>query len=179
MVDGQNRKQIYIVLSQTGTILSRLLHFITKKAYNHSSISLNPELTRMYSFGRRNAYNPLWAGFVKESPHFGTFKRFPQTEITVFSLEVSEEVYVKIEKYLEDMFSRRKQLHYNIVGLCLAAFRIHYKPRNAYYCSEFVRDVLVEYNVEGADQLEPIVHPVDLLKLPGATVVYRGKLCDL
>lgn len=179
MANEQNGKKIYIVLSQTGTVLSRLLHFITKKPYNHSSLSLNPELTRMYSFGRRNAYNPVWAGFVKESPHFGTFKRFPKTEIAVLALDVSEEVYAKVESHMEEMFSRRKKLHYNITGLVLAAFHVHYKPQNCYYCSEFVREVLVENDIEGADRFEPIIHPVDFLSLPGATVVYRGKLCDL
>ena len=81
-------QQIYIVLSQTGTILSRILHLITKKEYNHSSISMNRELTQMYSFGRRNPYNPISAGFVRESPHFGTFKRFSETNVAVLSLTV-------------------------------------------------------------------------------------------
>lgn len=173
------QKQIYIVLSQTGTILSRLLHAITKKEFNHSSISLNRELTRMYSFGRRNAYNPVWAGYVKESPYFGTFKRFPKTKITVVELQVDAETFDDIAAELEEMYARHKKLRYDILGLLTAAFGIHYKREDYYYCSDFVRQVLVNNSIDGAEQLREIVHPIDFLGLPGARVVYRGRLCDL
>ena len=175
----EKTQRIYIVLSQTGTILSRILHFVTKKDYNHSSISLNRELTRMYSFGRRNPYNPVSAGFVRESPHFGTFKRFPNSDVMVLSLPVSEEVYHRIGDLLEDMIVCSKDFHYDFIGLCCAGFRVKYKRENHYYCSAFVKDVLKKHDVEGADELAPITHPVDFMTLPGVDVVYQGKLKDL
>lgn len=72
-------KQIFIVITQTGTMLSRILKRITGAEYNHASLSLSQDLTRMYSFGRRHPYNPFWGGFVIESPHAGTFRRFSDT----------------------------------------------------------------------------------------------------
>lgn len=175
----EKTQRIYIVLSQTGTILSRILHFVTKKDYNHSSISLNRELTRMYSFGRRNPYNPVSAGFVRESPHFGTFKRFPKTNVMVLSLPVSEEDYHKIGDQLEGMIACSKELHYDFIGLCCAAFRVNYHRENHFYCSAFVKDVLEKHDVDGVDALDPITHPMDFMSLPGVDVVYQGKLCDL
>ena len=65
-------KKIYIVISQTGTILSRILKALTKNPYNHSSVALREDLHVLWSFGRRHPYNPFWGGFVKESPFFGT-----------------------------------------------------------------------------------------------------------
>ena len=174
-----NQKQIYIVLSQTGTVLSRILHLVTKKEYNHSSISMNRELTRMYSFGRRNPYNPISAGFVRESPHFGTFKRFPETKIAVLSLAVSEETYKEIGDLLEEMIGCSKHFHYDFLGLCAAAFRVNYRRRNHFYCSAFVKDVLEKYDVEGVEALAPITHPVDFMTLHGVDLVYRGKMRDL
>lgn len=173
------QKQIYIVLSQTGTVLSRLLHTVTKKDFNHSSISLNRELTRMYSFGRRNAYNPFWAGYVRESPYFGTFKRFPKTNIAVIELQVSAQTYESVAAHLEEMYTRHKKLRYDILGLLVAAFGIRFKRKNYYYCSDFVKEELVTNQINGAEQLGEIVHPVDFLSLPGANVIYRGRLCDL
>ena len=76
-MSNQNR-QLYIVISQTGTLLSRILKQITGAEYNHASISLSRDLERMYSFGRRHPYNPFWGGFVIESPRTGTFKRFSE-----------------------------------------------------------------------------------------------------
>ena len=58
-MSNQNR-QLYIVISQTGTLLSRILKQITGAEYNHASISLPRDLERMYSFGRRHPYNPFW-----------------------------------------------------------------------------------------------------------------------
>ena len=172
-------QQIYIVLSQTGTILSKLLHLITKKEYNHSSISMNRELTQMYSFGRRNPYNPVSAGFVRESPHFGTFKRFSETDVAVLSLTVSEDTYKAIGTLLEEMIGCSKHFHYDFLGLCAAAFRVNYRRRNHFYCSAFVKNVLEKYGVEGVDALAPITHPVDFMSLPGAELIYRGKMRDL
>lgn len=74
-MSNQN-KQLYIVISQTGTLLSRILKQITGAEYNHASISLSRDLERMYSFGRRHPYNPFWGGFVIESPRTG---RVPHT----------------------------------------------------------------------------------------------------
>ena len=47
-------KKIYIVLTYTGTILSRIIKVFTKKEYSHVSIALDQDLKYMYSFGRLN-----------------------------------------------------------------------------------------------------------------------------
>ena len=48
-MNGNNKhnKQIFIVISQTGTVLSRILKRITGAEYNHASLSLSQDLTRM------------------------------------------------------------------------------------------------------------------------------------
>ncbi len=51
-------KEIYIVLTQTGTFFSRSIKFITKEEFNHSSISFNQDLDVLYSFGRKVVNNP-------------------------------------------------------------------------------------------------------------------------
>lgn len=170
-------KHIYIVLSQTGTVLSQLLKVITKAPYNHASISLSEDLTEMYSFGRRRPYNPIWAGFVVESPGKGTYKRFPHTEAKVFAVEVSEEAYAKISTVIAEMLPLKRRYHYNYVGLVLAAFKISYRPKRCYYCSEFVKDLLVKSAVEGSERLPKIVQPVHFLELKH-TQLYQGKLKD-
>ena len=68
-------RKVYIVLTYTGTILSKIVKFYTRKEFSHVSISLDEKLDEMYSFGRIHAYNPFWAGFVHENKNKGTFKR--------------------------------------------------------------------------------------------------------
>ena len=51
-----DNEYVYVVVSQTGTILSLMLKFFTKAKYNHASISLDNKLDEMYSFGRKYPY---------------------------------------------------------------------------------------------------------------------------
>ena len=86
-------REIYIVLSHTGSIVSRIIGRVTGKVYNHASISVDASLETMYSFGRVHPYNPVWGGFVKESPNYGTFRRFSDTEVQVLAISVNDEQY--------------------------------------------------------------------------------------
>ncbi|MBQ8600703.1 MAG: hypothetical protein IJ407_04940 [Clostridia bacterium] len=171
-------KEIYIVISQTGTILSRILKIITRDEYNHASISPYGDLSRMYSFGRKHPYNPFWGGFVVESKDFGTFKRFHKTKAQVLAIPVEEEQYRNLCRKLELMATNRKKYHYNYMGLCLAVFRIHRTWKNRFYCSEFVREMLRQQQIEGVEALPSIIHPVHFLALPKAKTVYCGQLKD-
>lgn len=52
-------RKVYIVLTHTGTLLSKIIKNFTKDEFSHSSIALDVELKQMYSFGRLNPYNPF------------------------------------------------------------------------------------------------------------------------
>ena len=172
------QKTVYIVISQTGTALSRILKFITGAKYNHASISLVPDLSKMYSFGRVNPYNPVHGGFVVESPHYGTFKRFSGTKVEVLSIAVSEGQYINLKQMLEGMAKNKKRYHYNYFGLFLAGANIYYKRKNFYYCSEFVKEMLVRNGIRSARALDDIIEPMQFLTLPDANHVYSGRLKD-
>lgn len=174
--EEQTRK-VYIVLSQTGTVLSRILKLYTRSPYNHSSIALTEDLEVMYSFGRLNPYNPFLGGFVQESPHFGTFKRFKNTRVMVVEAEVTAKAYGELCAHIRAMLKSRTEYHYNYIGLFLAAIRIHRAKRNCYYCSEFVKAMAVQAGVEGAETIPAIVKPMHLLRVPHRTV-YVGRLRD-
>lgn len=168
---------IYIVASQTGTLLSRLLKRVTRARFNHVSISMDAQMDTMYSFGRRHPYNPVWGGYIKECPLSGTFARFPETEAKILRVDVTEKQHEDIQRYLERMYRNRKRYHYNYAGLFLGAFRVHFQRKNHYYCSQFVGDVLVRFGVVPPDQFEPIVEPQALLEeIPGSEVIYDGLL---
>lgn len=172
-----NKEQhIYIVVSQPGTIVSKLLKWITGAEYNHVSISLDSDLEKMYSFGRKFTYMPFWGSFVLESPHNGTFKRFSETKVVVMEVRTDAEKYHQMKHYLERMYRRKDRYHYNYVGLFLAGLHICYKKQNHYYCSEFVRDLLLRFEIADKRQFESITQPIHFLDLPMCNETYRGKL---
>lgn len=178
MVVEKEEQRLFIIISQTGTLLSNILRLITGAKYNHVSIGLYDDLDKMYSFGRLNPYNPFHGGFVIESPHSGTFKRFKNTDVIVLSLDVGYEKHGEIFDFVEDMCSHRKKYHYNYFGLIFASLHIVVRRRNRYYCSEFVRDILRKFNIEGSYEMNSIVLPIDFLNLPFANIIYEGKLRD-
>ena len=169
-------KELYLVLTQTDSVLSHMIRVYTGADYNHISIALSPDLEPMYSFGRRQAYNTYWGGFVKEHLHSGTFKRFPRTQAAVLVLSVPEESYDGIRDVLEEMYKSKEQFGYDFIGLCLAAIKIEKRRNNKYYCSDFVRTIFQKYKVPGAESLAQFTAPSDFLAFPGVKVIYRGLL---
>lgn len=167
-------KKIYIVLTYTGTALSRIIKLYTKKEYSHVSISLDKKLTKMYSFGRINPYIPFIGGLVKESPKFGTFKRFKNTTSKIYSFEVSDSDYYFIKKTINKMYSNKEDYKFNILGLIAILVNKRVYRENYFYCAEFVKYVLESSNLN--IELPNIVKPDDFRRLDGVSEIYTGKL---
>lgn len=169
-------KKIYIVLTHTGTTLSKLVKYYTKYEFSHISIALDEKLNKMYSFGRLNPYNPFWAGFVHEYIDKGTFKRFKNTKTIVYSLEITDEQYKSIESLIEKMIEHRKKYKFNILGLFAVSIHKKVTTKNSFYCAEFVKYVVEEAGVEM--ELPEIIKPQDFRNQKNLNVVYKGLLRD-
>lgn len=171
-------KEIYIVITQTGSIVSKMLKKITGAEYNHVSVSLESDLHYMYSFGRRYTYFPWWGGFVRESTEYGSMKRFADASAIVLAIPVSENTYDKVEDELNVMLKNKNEYYYDSIGLLLAGLNINYKRERHYYCSAFVRELLVRFGIEDSELFEPIVTPMHFLDIPDGNIIYRGRLSD-
>lgn len=178
-MDNQGTRKIYIVISQTGTLLSRVLKVITRAKYNHVSISLDEKLESMYSFGRRRTYNPVWGGFVMESPHEGTFKRFENTKVIILEVCINDTKYEHLRRCVENMYVHKHTYGYNYIGLFLAILRIKHRSVRRYYCSEFVKEMLTRFSNMPKTLFPRIPKPIDFLKLEQqaeCAIVFCGKL---
>lgn len=173
-MNKNDNKKIYIILTYSGTMLSRLIKAYTKDEYCHVSIALDKDLNKMYSFGRLRPYNPLFAGFVHEELFRGTFKRFKNTVTEVYSINVTDRQYRKIKRIINKFNSNNKQYKFNIIGLFAVAFNKKYKRKNSFYCAEFVK-----YVVESADvemNLPELVKPMDFKQENLMNLEYKGML---
>ena len=165
--------KIYIILTYTGTILSKIVKVYTRKKYSHVSISLDEDLTKMYSFGRLNPYNPFIGGFVKEGIDIGTFKRFKKTKTKIYSMEIPEEKYEQLESIIEQIQKEKNLYKFNIIGLLGVVLNVKIKREKYFYCAEFVKYVLEESNVV---ELPELVKPEDFEKLDNINEIYKGIL---
>ncbi len=169
-----NNRDIYIVLTYTGTILSRFIRLYTGAEFCHVSISLDEKLEKMYSFGRINPYIPFIGGFIHEGIDIGTFRRFKNTRAEVYSISITDEQYQTIDKIIENMEYTSSLYKFNIIGLFVSALNFKYKRRNCFYCSEFVK-----YLIEKADlrlELPDLVKPNDFKYTEGLKLRYQGFL---
>ena len=83
-------KNVYIVLTQTGTILARTIKLFTAEDYNHASICLDESFQKLYSFGRLRPYNPFIGGFLIENAFTHVFGRFENVPCMIIKKEVTD-----------------------------------------------------------------------------------------
>lgn len=164
--------KIYIVLTYTGTWLSRVVRAYTKDEFAHVSIALDSSLSEMYSFGRLRAYDPIFAGFVREYLDRGTFKRFYKTTAKIYSLEITEKQKEKVKELIYTM--RDNKYGFNYIGLVATLFHKRIQIKNTFYCSEFVKYVLEKAKI--SKNLPELVKPESFKDLTGAKVIYSGFL---
>ena len=169
-------KSIYLVMTQTGSMLSRTIKLISRKNYNHISISLNESLDYMYSFGRKKPYNPFIGRFVVESADIGTFLRFKDTVCRVIKVDINDLQYEALCSNIYDMIENKDKYKYNLFGLFLAAFNIHVSFNNKFYCSEFIKYVLNKSDID-VTMIPDIAHPTAFMSLSDG-VMYEGLLKD-
>lgn len=138
---------VYIVFSSTHNRVGALVRRVTGEFYNHASIALDEELSRMYGFARRFYRTPLYGGFVKES-----LSRYHQNgkaaQICVCRLPVTREQYETLEKQLTDMYDNRQHYLYNHLSALGALFHRRIRAKNAYTCIEFCVEILHQLGVE-------------------------------
>ena len=169
-------KNIYFILTFTGTWLSKRVREYTKNEYSHVSISLDKELYNMYSFGRKNAYNPLCAGLIQEYPNKGTFKRFYNTKCIIYSYKITDENYKLLKENILKMYAEKKKYKFNFIGLCAVMFNKKITRKYRFYCAEFIKYILQKSNIKVS--LPEIVKPEDFQKIDGVKEIYKGYLRD-
>lgn len=167
-------KKIYIVLTYTGTILSRIIKTYTKDEFSHSSISMDLELKQMYSFGRLNPYNPFWGGFVHEGIGRGTFKRFRKTRAKIYELKVTDNQYEEMVKTIKLIDDNKEKYKFNILGLFAAGFHKKISEEKSFYCAEFVKYIIEKAGIK--TNLPEIIKPEDFKSLEGLEQIYDGLL---
>ena len=167
-------KTLYLVMSQTGTWLSKVIKVYTKAEYNHISISLKDALNPMYSFGRVKASNPFSAGFVLENINEGVFRIFPECRCIVYKLDVSDKQYMKLRRTLKEFEVNKHKYRYNLLGLVYIALKMDKHRENHYFCSQFVAEVIQRSGIYDFKKPLNLVTVKDFMAIPNISPVFEG-----
>lgn len=168
-------EKFYIVLSRSNTLVAILIRIFTRKYYNHASICFKKDLSRFYSFGRKNPRFMLPAGFIIEGVHTGYFGAKPKTKIIVFEGELEKEDYDLVQRRLKEFLDNKEMYKYNILGLVTAFFKIPWHRKRHYTCSAFVASLFSGILDFGKDY--SLVEPEDFYKF-NFKVIYEGTAED-
>ena len=153
--------RIYIALVDTPGIFAYLIRRFLKQKYIHVVISMDAELEEAYSFGRRNPFIPVIAGFEKENKE-KILRAFPTAVLGLPFILCGRPFYQKnhytcssyIARLLSENGIQVSEKHFSLVT-----------PKDFY---EYPDKQVV---FEGA--LEEIVHPEASWKLRKPEAVYE------
>ena len=134
-------KKIYIVLSQSYSILAKTIKLFTKDKYSHISISFDEDCTNMYSIGRKYKYWPFIGKYMNESIYKGLYSISPRAEILIYELSISDEQYENIKRLLDKYGIPCKG--YNFLGLVLAIFNKKINRRKYYVQNLYIKFFLM------------------------------------
>ncbi|WP_019156496.1 hypothetical protein [Robertmurraya massiliosenegalensis] len=168
-------RKIYILLTDTGTVLTRMIRLYTKKNYNHASLSLDSNLEEVYSFGRKRPRNPFIGGFVKEDITNGLLHN---AECVIYSCTISQKQYEEIQAFLNEIESHEHSYRYNLLGLFAFMLKKEIRRKNAYFCSEFVATALTKGEIVQLRKPPSFVAPHDFEEVGDFQLEYRGKLAS-
>ena len=172
-------KTLYIFLTRSGTLLSKLVYHITGAQYTHVSLAFDPDLTTLYSSTRKNGYTMFPAGPSKEYLNRGVFRLREDIPCALYALDVTEEAYLRARRRADHMMAHGELYRFNSLGLLLCALHIRWKRRRHYFCSQFVSEVLQKSGSLDLPKHSTLMHPNDYTSLPQLRCLYQGRLGDL
>lgn len=169
-------KSIYILLSRTRTVLSRLIHAATGDGFTHVSIGLDSHLTELFSFARRHSLTPLPAGLVQENLHTAVFARNGKSHCALYKIDVTDEQYDMVRAKVDAMLHERKAYKYSILGLFLCKLDFVHERQQHLFCSQFVAKLLEEIDTVQLPKHPSLMRPIDFASMQGLKRCYEGPL---
>lgn len=173
------KRDIYIVLSNSGTLPGTVIQKLTHFSYCHAMLALTADCRELYSFGRRSLHNFLNGGFVIERRDGRFFTYFSETRCRILALAVTEEQYAALRRELSIFRDNAREYKYDFIGCCLRYFQLKKTFDRRYTCSHFVAEILQRSGICRFPKGTMLVRPGDFMDVPGVRVVYEGRLAEL
>jgi hypothetical protein len=165
--------EVYIILTDTGTLFTKMIRQFTNYPLNHASISFTKELDTTYSFGRKSANNPFIGGFVKEDLNGKLFKK---AKCAIYKCSVSELEYKQMLNGVRQIEDDKQAYKYNFIGLFGVLINRKINRNKAFFCSEFVATILNIGGIAIRSKHPSLVKPNDIASCEKFRLIYEGLL---
>ncbi|MGI6358814.1 MAG: hypothetical protein ACOX2K_09015 [Bacillota bacterium] len=172
------RTELYILLTNTYSLITRAIGLYTGEPYNHVSIGFDRNLSELFSFGRLQPRNPWIGGFVQEDVESGTFAYFKDTRCALYRMQVTPGQWQAVRDAVREFELQKEKYSFNAIGFAGVAAGYPIDRRYAYFCSQFVSTVLDRGGVRLFSKPCGLVTPADFQRCQRLTRVYEGKLSE-
>ena len=169
-------KKVYVLLSKTNTVTSKMVNLVAPAPFTHASMALVPQTDKFYSYARRRLYNFLIGGIIQENTQTFVFARFPDCRCALFELEISDESYDKINAHIQKLMDDYDRSTYNWLGAPLNRLGIVWRRKKHFTCSQFVAVALSKAEEIKFPKDPYLMLPSDFLKIPGLKKIYDGPI---
>jgi inositol transport system substrate-binding protein len=165
------KRYIYILLTKYPDRRSKVFSGLSRGYYTHASIGFDESYSTFFSFTRK--------GFRVESPHRISSK-IDGVPCLLYRLEVSENVYIRMNNHVEKYLVEASLWKYNTVGLIFGMLRFpFYQKKYRRFCSQFVAEMLEMSNVTKQKKRSSVMFPKDIIKIPELKFAFEGTLNTL
>ena len=124
-------RTVSIFMTRYHDILSNFLYHIIGRGYTHVAIAFDDDSQNFYCFN--------YKGFRREHP-FRRKRRYGKS--ICYKLDVNEEQHAALQGIIEQMEASNIEWKYCMLGVILCLLGIRHKMKNAYFCSQFVAELL-------------------------------------
>lgn len=157
---------VFILLTLGHTKLSKIITSATGDQFSHASISFNPSLDPLYSFGTKKLDGKdRELGFIITDPHSHLWGDIP-CNYSLYVTFVNKENYAKMQERLKYFILNKDSLKYDFPGLVRIFFKLKSTTQTKWFCSRFVAEILSQGKEIDND---PSLYRPDTLKGIGGT----------
>lgn len=126
------KRTIVVLFTSYKDMISNFIYYISGRSYTHTSVSIDESNDYYYSFNIK--------GFRKEYPMRHRWRMKDKSK--AIYLEISEESWQRIQKYLAKLESASETYHYSRLGVLACLCNVAWQRKKHYFCSQFVSELL-------------------------------------
>lgn len=163
---------LYVMLTQTGTGMGKLIRLLTHYEFNHVSVSLDPTFRNWVSFARYVRGVPLAGGFVKETPQRLLSAEGP-LPVRILRVDLSDELYQEAARLVANAEQQAPLLIYNTLDALATVIGCRFPLPGVYTCLGFAELLLdkqyATIRMLNEDLKDSMVYEGNLKELLGGT----------
>lgn len=168
---------VSLIFVSGNSLLGKTIKKVLSIDYSHAAISLDSDLSRIYSFNNRNGFDGLAYESLKQYLKDGVDK------IAVYTFFVSKDRYSALEKNLDYYSLFRNKTSYSVENLLSMPLNIPVQFNMKMVCSQFVDRLLKISDIDITNKKSSLVTPKDMytsaVNNSNIFEIYTGSVKDM